>query len=103
MRNTVAYGMRLFGMIWWGFLCWVSDMVGYAVCVTQIWWGTRYVGLRAPKAPFQTTSYHYDPSRPVEMYGMRKKTKNVEEMPPQDHKLSNWIQRANVFDVFDHT
>ena len=76
--------MRLLGMIWWG--------------SPQIWWGTRYVGLRAPKAPFQTTSHHYDPSGPEEMYGMRKKIKNVEEMPAQDDKLSNWNQQASVFD-----
>ena len=63
---TVCYDMV-------GFPMWVSDMAGYTVCVTQIWWGKRYVGLRAPKAPFQTTSYHYDPSRLGEMYGMRKK------------------------------
>ena len=32
------------------------------------------------------------------MYGMRKKAKNVEEMPQQDHKLSYWIQQTSVFD-----
>ena len=32
------------------------------------------------------------------MYGMRKKIKNVEEMPAQDDKLSNWNQQASVFD-----
>ena len=56
------------------------------------------MGLRALKAPFQTTSYHYDQSRPGEMYGMRKKIKNVEEMPAADDKLSNLIQQPFVFD-----
>ena len=32
------------------------------------------------------------------MYGMRKKIKNVEEMPAADDKLSNLIQQAFVFD-----
>ena len=52
------------------------DKVGvwYVVLKSWVWYGwVWYVGLRAPKAPFQTTSYHYDPSRLGEMYGMRKK------------------------------
>ena len=51
-------------------------MVGvwHVVLKSWVWYGwVWYVGLRAPKAPFQTTSYHYDPSRLGEMYGMRKK------------------------------
>ena len=32
------------------------------------------------------------------MYGMRKKIKNVEEMPAADDKLSNLIQQPFVFD-----
>ena len=34
---------------------------------------------------------------------MRKKIKNVEEMPPQDHKLSYLLQQASVFDVISQS
>ena len=68
------------------------DMVGYAMWVSG--------PPRLPFKPHPTIMIHPGQQKCMECV---KRFWNVEEMPPQDHKLSHLLQQASVFDVISQS
>ena len=68
------------------------DMVGYAMWVSG--------PPRLPFKPHPTIMIHPGHEKCMECV---KRFWNVEEMPPQDHKLSYLLQQASVFDIISQS
>ena len=81
MRNSRVW----YAAVWY-------DMVGYAMWVSG--------PPRLPFKPHPTIMIHPGQQKCMECV---KRFWNVEEMPPQDHKLSYLLQQASVFDVISQS